>query len=331
MARSIHRRYVDPLDAVWLEAARGIGFEVIRTEDAFASSDGARRIAIATAEHLDPDDCLAQMIFHELCHSLVEGEDSFASPDWGLHPSGQDVEREHACLRTQAHLAARFGLRRVLAPTTEFRDFYDRLDPDPLEPRSAPSSSLAALALRRAATPPWAPHLQRAMERTRAIAILAAPAAAPGDLLADLEPAPEPHPTGLPGGFVAGRRCGDCVWVESGRCRQAGAPVRAEWAACARFEAALECLECAACCREAYHSVTVEADDPVVDRHPELIVDRGEYLELRRRGEGDASRCAALQKDWRCAIYPRRPTCCREFEAGGEHCLTARRRVGLSL
>jgi Fe-S-cluster containining protein len=89
-------------------------------------------------------------------------------------------------------------------------------------------------------------------------------------------------------------------------------------------------------------------------KHPELIVVRGPYLEVRREGD----RCAALrggewasrlsregggenanrtQKDsgttvpYSCTIYDDRPKSCRDFENGGEHCLTARRRVGLSL
>jgi len=32
-----------------------------------------------------------------------------------------------------------------------------------------------------------------------------------------------------------------------------------------------------------------------------------------------------------CSIYADRPKSCQEFERHGEHCLTARRRVGLSL
>jgi hypothetical protein len=31
-----------------------------------------------------------------------------------------------------------------------------------------------------------------------------------------------------------------------------------------------------------------------------------------------------------CDIYAERPRTCRDFQLGGEHCLTARRRVGLS-
>lgn len=328
MVRSIDRRYVDPLDTLWLAAAAGIGLEVHRSDEVFASAEH-RRLTIATGEHLDADDCLAQMIFHELCHSLVEGPESFEVRDWGLPLETDDPEREQACLRVQAHLAASVGLRRVLAPTTEFRAFYDRLGPDPLEPRDEASAQLAIAAIRRADRPPWSPHLRRALEATAQISAAVAAAVDPGELLlADADPVPPPHPSGLPGGWVAGRRCGDCAWREpEGRCLQGGVDVAAAYSACVRFEPALDCFACTACCRGGYDSVTVDADDPVVIAHPALIRDRGHYLELARTGD----RCAALQPDHRCSIYADRPRCCRELEVGGEHCLTARRRVGLSL
>ena len=73
-ARS-HHRYIDPLTQVWLGAARRIGLRVVRTPDAYAATDGRGTLAIGDDATLDADDSLAQMIFHELCHSLVEGED----------------------------------------------------------------------------------------------------------------------------------------------------------------------------------------------------------------------------------------------------------------
>jgi Fe-S-cluster containining protein len=86
--------------------------------------------------------------------------------------------------------------------------------------------------------------------------------------------------------------------------------------------------------------------DPVVWRQPEMIVRRGYRFEMLRTDD----RCAALEVDrsrsqtqpgdrsgtneaaphYRCRIYQDRPTTCREFAAGGHHCLHARRRVGLS-
>ena len=83
------------------------------------------------------------MIFHELCHSLVQGEDAFGRPDWGMDNVGDDdVWREHACLRLQAVLAGRHGLRGLFAPTTDFRGFWDRLPADPLADRADPSVAL---------------------------------------------------------------------------------------------------------------------------------------------------------------------------------------------
>jgi hypothetical protein len=330
--RSINRRYVDPLDAVWRAAAAAVGLTLARSDEVFASSDRGA-LTIAAGAHLDPDDCLAQMVFHELCHSLVEGPESFERRDWGLPLEAGGSEREHACLRVQAFVAAGYGLRRMLAPTTEFRAFYDQLGDDPLEPRGESSARLAIAAIRRVDQPPWAPHLRRALEATAAIAGAAAPFCGPGELLADLEPRPAPHPTGLPGGWIAGRWCNGCAWLEpDGRCLQAGAPTDPQAPACARFEpAGLDCLACAACCRSAYHSVTVDADDPFVSAHPELVADRGDYLELARSAAAGEDRCAALGADFRCAVYADRPRCCRDFEIAGENCLIARRRVGLSL
>ena len=34
---------------------------------------------------------------------------------------------------------------------------------------------------------------------------------------------------------------------------------------------------------------------------------------------------------YHCTIYDDRPKTCRDFTLGGEHCLTARQRVGLTL
>ena len=72
--------------------------------------------------------------------------------------------------------------------------------------------------------------------------------------------------------------------------------------------------------------------DPVVWQEPDLIVRHGPRFEIRREG----SRCAALDvkggegRSYTCTIYDNRPRPCREFAAGGRHCLDARRRVGLS-
>ena len=339
MARTVSHRYVDPLTQVWLHAAARIGLRVVRTADAYATTDGRGTLALSRDDGFDADDCPAQMIFHELCHSLVQGAASFERTDWGLDTAGSDAWREHACLRAQHVLAGRHGLRGVLAPTTDFRAFWDALPADVLADRSERSVVAAIVAVQRADEPPWAPALEQALVATAQIAAIAAPRAEPTSLLATSTPPREPHPSGLPAGDADGT-CGTCAWryatPTQSRCRHTFARVDPAWPACERFEAALDCQTCGACCRSAYQSVEVSRRDRVVKRQPALVIDRGTYLELARRGD----RCAALDGGeldgeratrYRCAIYDDRPKTCRDFTVGSEHCLTARQRVGLTL
>jgi hypothetical protein len=333
VARDVTHRYSDPFAQVWLGTARRIGLRVQRTPDAYAATDGAGTLAIGDDKTLDADDSLAQMIFHELCHSLVEGEDSFRKADWGMDNTGPDHDwREHACLRTQWVLAGRHGLRGVFAPTTDFRAFWDALSGDVLADRTDPSVQAAILALRRANQPPWAPHLNDALAASARIAADAAAFTREPDVLWSEVKARAPHPSGLPAGDATGT-CGSCVWRfdhrGASKCRQTEARVDATWSACERYEAALDCQDCGACCRAAYHSVEVQKRDPVIKKQPSFVVDRGTYLEIRRDGD----RCAALQGETRyhCVIYDDRPKTCRDFTLGSAHCLTARRRVGSSL
>jgi hypothetical protein len=206
--REVGHRYLDPLDQIWLATAQRIGLRIERSGEVYASTDGTGALRIGTDATLDADDCLAQMIFHELCHALVEGPGSFAKPDWGLENiDARDLAREHACLRTQAALAGRHGLRALLAPTTDYRAFYDRLSEDTLAPLAGdaaagappgdasvvavgdapgiapgdPSIALARAALGRAHEPPWAPHLEAALRATAAIAGVVAPFATNSD------------------------------------------------------------------------------------------------------------------------------------------------------
>jgi hypothetical protein len=344
--RDVTHRYIDPMAQVWLTAARRIGLRVVRTSDAYAATDGSGVLAIGSDATLDADDSLAQMIFHELCHSLVEGEEAFARPDWGMNNTAPDHDwREHACLRVQWVLTGRHGLRTVFAPTTEFRAFWDRLSGDVLAERTDPSVQAAIAGLSRVGRPPWAPTLESALAATAQIAEAAARfgESAVDDqgqrsLWLEVVAPPAAHPTGLPAGVAeaTGATCRACVWRNHVRCRQANAKVDPAWPACERFEAALDCQTCGACCRAAYHSVEVTRRDPVVKAQPAMIVDRGSYLEVRRNGD----RCAALEGGvieqgtttrYSCSIYDDRPRTCRDFTLGSAHCLTARRRVGLSL
>jgi len=343
--REVTHRYIDPLAQVWLGAARRIGLRVVRTPDAYAMTDGNGTLAISDDAGLDADDSLAQMIFHELCHSLVEGEDSFAKPDWGMDNTGPDHDwREHACLRVQWVLTGRHGLRTLFAPTTDFRAFWHTLSGDVLADRTDAGVQAAIAALQRAERPPWAPALGDALAATARIAQVAAPFAKPvpheaPPLWLGVTPPPAAHPTGLPAG-AADAACGACAWRfehrNSARCRQAARPIDDAWPACERYEAALDCQTCGACCREAYHSVEVKRRDPVIKKQPTYVVDRVTYLEVKRDGD----RCAALHGGvveagrttrFHCVIYDDRPRTCREFTLGSAHCLTARRRVGLSL
>ena len=56
----------------------------------------------------------------------------------------------------------------------------------------------------------------------------------------------------------------------------------------------------------------------------------GQWRFMRR--DEKTSQCVALEgglRNCRCTIYDQRPTLCREFEAGSEDCLEARRRHGI--
>lgn len=169
MAREITHRYDDPVDVIWLETARRLGMRVVRSDEVFASWDGAGTLTLSTAEHLDPDDCLAQMILHEICHALVQGPDGWTQPDFGLDNLGApDSTREHACHRVQAALADTQGLRRMLAVTTDHRPHWDALSADPLT-GAEEAASLARAAWKRGTEGPWASAIAAALQATATI------------------------------------------------------------------------------------------------------------------------------------------------------------------
>jgi hypothetical protein len=340
------------IEEIWMKAAAHLGWMVVRTDAAYASSDGHGTITIGTAAILDEDDAVAQLIFHELCHGLVEGGSAWRLTDWGLsNCDDQDVQREHACLRVQIAMSAPFGLRALMAPTTEYRRYHDEVVGDPLTSPDDVAAALARQAVARPETASWRQEITAALEATRRA--LSGGAADPAEV-GGAQIAPR-HRTGFELGD-ASRTCAGCAWIYVGgrgrgvhRCRQSavgegqGARTEPEERACVRWEPPVACQHCGACCREAYHSVTVAVRDPVVWKHPELVVRTGPRFEIRREGE----RCAALQDrrqlpvlspadpgdaplTFSCSIYADRPRPCREFEAGGRHCLVARRRVGLS-
>lgn len=169
-SRPIEHVYDDPLERVWLGAAARIGFRVVRGRDVYASYDGAGTLTIGERDTLDPDDSLAQMIFHECCHALVQGRDALAHIDFGLdNRGGRDDVREHACLVTQAILAQRHGLRAFLAPTTDYRAYWNELGADPRAACPPEIGALVDAALEAATRTPFSPHLDHALTATAQI------------------------------------------------------------------------------------------------------------------------------------------------------------------
>ncbi|MGX2042147.1 YkgJ family cysteine cluster protein [Methylocaldum sp. MU1018] len=366
--RRPNHRYDDPLALVWIACAERVGFRIERTPHAYASTDGHGTIFIGTDEILDPDDSLAQMVLHELCHALVEGETGERRADWGLGASGGPSPwREHACLRLQAYLTDSVGLRDFFAPTTDFRvSFWNSLPADPFTAppeeggRRERSCVAARLAAWRASQRRWAPHLEQALATSAAIAALVPRAhrksavesesgaengliehGALPSLWTTVAAPPARHPAGHApvAAYHAGRGCAGCAWAfierRGLRCRHApGVRLPSDAPACSRFEPAdeLDCLSCGACCREAYDAVEISGREPVIKRHPALVVH-----DTRRKLRRDGTRCAALSggrtptETYACAIYHDRPRTCREFARGSGNCLDARRRVGLSL
>lgn len=347
ISRPIHHHYQDPLDRIWIHCAESIGFRILRTPDAYASTDGQGAILIGDDSLLDADDTLAQMILHELCHALIEGEDGQKQVDWGLgYRVGQNPWREHACLRLQAYLAGRYGLRDFLAPTTDFRmSFWNQLPTDPFaasEGRREKSCIAARIGAYRALQPAWWKPLNQALKATAEIAVWVRGEGHDNSLWNTVHEIPATHPVGHApvASYLPERSCDECAWQyrQRGvlRCRLSPkTKLEACLSACVHFEPAaeLDCLTCGACCREAYQAVEISSREPLIRLHPELVVRKETHIRLKREGE----RCAALiggcgaDESYACAIYADRPRTCREFERGGEHCLEARRRVGLSL
>lgn len=168
--------YIDPVDQVWLGLAARLEMKVARSGAVFASWDGVDTLTISTADGFDPDDCLAQMIFHEICHALVESPSGLGRPDWGLENIDQrDLIREYACHRLQASLLTPHGLRTMLGPTTEHRSYYDALPADPLAAGDDPAIVIARIAHNKAITGSWAGDIQAALAATAAIAAAVQP------------------------------------------------------------------------------------------------------------------------------------------------------------
>jgi hypothetical protein len=316
------------IEQIWINAAARVGLRVRRTHEAYASTDGNGVIEIGADETLDADDSVAQLVFHELCHALVQGEENLRVPDWGLdNTSLRDLVAEHACLRLQAHFADAQALRALMTPTTVSRAYYIALPPFPLDGNDE-ACQRATRAARWARSAPWSPAIEEALVATAALV-------RPGRRWAMAD---DQHPLGFALG-ATDETCGCCAWrydsAAGARCRQSaeadgnGQRVDASFPACTRFEATLDCRACGACCREGFDSVTVGVREAVVWRQPAMVVRGGPRFTLLRAG----SRCAALEEGapsaYRCIIYEDRPQACRDVMPGDRRCLIARRRVGL--
>lgn len=346
--RAIHHRYNDPVDLIWLRAAADLGLTIRRSDDAFASYDGKGTLTISVEADFDADDCLAQMIFHEICHWLVAGRKAVHLEDWGLsNIDDRDLVYEYAAHRLQAALSQPYGLRSFMAVTTDWRPYWDALPDDPLRARADSSGTDPAIAIAQEGAylsrlKPFAEVLKRALSATAMIADAVRDVADDSSLWSQSQPR---HRLGSLLSQLPDQRCGTCAWAVSEddalHCRQHkedehSAPVvDADEQACERWEPTFsieDCGSCGACCRQGFDLLTVDADDPFQSRHPELVQLRSDGLHSVPRPDGV---CVALEGDgesnpYRCRHYETRPQNCADFEVAGDACLQARRRVGLS-
>ena len=135
--------------------------------------------------------------------------------------------------------------------------------------------------------------------------------------------------------------CAGCAWRYVGgrgkavsRChRFRGARVEDAWPACPAhtLPPALNCEDCGACCREAFHVVELSPRDRFRKARPDLVKREDGRHVLPRLSSGW---CPCLTRDggdFRCAEYEVRPRTCRDFTRGSANCCEARRRVGRTL
>ena len=172
--RPILSRYVDPVELIWLSTAKRLGLTIRRNPSIFSATDGTGLLELGPRNDLDPDDTLAQMVLHEFCHWITNGLETFEERDWGFPLDIELDPREHAGLRLQAWLTSRHGLRSIMAPTSTFRDYYNRIPDNPLEPMDdSPWErevvELARIAIERAKGDPWGGPIEQALEATRLI------------------------------------------------------------------------------------------------------------------------------------------------------------------
>ena len=352
--RPVTDHYRDPVDLIWVRAANDLGLTIERSADAFAAYDGKGTLTIAEASHFDADDCLAQMIFHEICHWLVAGKRGNLLEDWGLsNIDDRDLVYEYAAHRVQAALSHPFGLRDFMAVTTDWRPYWDALPDNPLLGDDDPATPIAREAFYLAQSEPFQSVLNRSLTATAAIADAVRETAGEGSLWKVTHPR---HRLGVLLSKSDQESCGTCAWLIESEpedslaggqqhrlaCRQHQEPgnvapaVDACERACERWEPRFdeqECGSCGACCREGFDVLTVTDCDPFKKLHPELVQLREDGQHCVPRPEGVCvalEGCGSSADPYRCRVYETRPKNCGDFEVAGEACLLARRRVGLS-
>jgi len=84
-----------------------------------------------------------------------------------------------------------------------------------------------------------------------------------------------------------------------------------------------DCSTCGACCRAFGIVEIVEADE--VPEELTIITELGYY-----RMKPDGFTCCCLGANNHCKIYPERPMVCRRLVVGGDLCLMARKKEGIS-
>ena len=178
--RPILSRYLDPVELVWLATARRLGLTVRRDPAIFSRTDGSGMLWLGPRDDLDADDTVAQMLLHEICHWVTNGVRTFHEEDWGFPLDDADDPREFACLRVQAALADRHGLRGMFGPTGKYRAYFDRIPSDPFVPLDASEEESEIVRIARDVWPrvdaaPFAPHLDHALATTAAIRACVAP------------------------------------------------------------------------------------------------------------------------------------------------------------
>ncbi len=178
--RPVLSRYLDPIEVIWLSTATRLGIHIRRSPLVFSSTDGTGRLQLSTREHLDADDCLAQMLLHEICHWCTNGLETFTERDWGFALDGPTDPREHAGLRLQAWLADQAGLRTFFGPTGVYRQYYDRIPENPIEPMDSSEweahvCAVSEKAIERIQLDPWSPHVNNAIHATAQVRELVKP------------------------------------------------------------------------------------------------------------------------------------------------------------